>query len=140
MISETSISKEAEERLSDVPEDKQFITRDNKELKNLHDLKAAAKDMSKETFEHHVNGEKNDFHNWVKDVHKDHELAENIKGVKSAEELYEHIEKRVNFLHNLRQKEVAFLKRHHINIWAFDFVFGLCLGVIVGLIIARFVF
>jgi len=139
MMPQTSVSKEAEERLSEVSEAKHFVTKDGSRLKSINDLKEKAKDMSQETFGHHVNDDKNDFHKWVKDVHEDHQLASDIEHVKSAQELHDKVSNRVGFLQRLRDKEVAFLTRHHIRLGAFDFVFGLCVGVVVGLILAQII-
>jgi hypothetical protein len=61
--------------LSDVHQDNNFWVVDGTVLKNLHELLEALENMDEDTFKHHVNGENNDFHNWVKHVHKDQKLA-----------------------------------------------------------------
>lgn len=66
-------------RLADVPADKVFWLYDGRVLKNLDELAAALEDMSEETYNHHVTGEKNDFCNWVRDVIGDTTLASNLQ-------------------------------------------------------------
>ncbi|MDO8567084.1 MAG: hypothetical protein Q7R57_00035 [Dehalococcoidales bacterium] len=61
--------------LADVPEDKVFWVQGGMTLKNLADLEAALKTMSDDTFNFHLNINKNDFSNWVRDVIGDEKLA-----------------------------------------------------------------
>ena len=42
-------------------------------------------------FSEHVNDDKNDFYNWVKDVFENHRLAMNIKYVKEKDEVLKHV-------------------------------------------------
>lgn len=65
--------------LDDVDGDKRFFVCDGSIIKNLKELGVVLKNMSDETFGYHVNEEKNDFSNWVKDVIGDEELAYLIK-------------------------------------------------------------
>ena len=62
--------------LNEVHPDSQFWLADGKTLKNLHELRNALQQMDDTVFGHHVNEERHDFHNWVKDVHQDEKLAE----------------------------------------------------------------
>lgn len=64
-------------------------------LKNLNELLNALKSMDEETFEFHVNENKNDFGNWVKDVFKDEELAKSIFNFKTREDVIDAIETRL---------------------------------------------
>ncbi len=75
--------KKMNEKLKDVPEDKVFWANDGGVIKNLRELAPALKKMHADTFSHHVNSEKNDFSNWVRDVVGDQELAEELKGIKN---------------------------------------------------------
>ncbi len=135
-----NVSAEAEKLLGKVPQGKEFITKDGKRISSYHELKKHAKSMSQETFSHHVNDQKNDFHDWVKHVHKDHSLAKDIKKVKTPHELHKKVKQRVSFLERLREKELTFLKHHHMNVGFSDFVLGFLAGVTIGFIIAMFVF
>lgn len=61
--------------LSPVPTEKVFWSHDGSILKDMSELALALNRMSEETFAYHVNKEKNDFANWVKDVLSDDQLA-----------------------------------------------------------------
>ena len=67
--------------LADTHSSKHFWVVDGTTLKNLHELLQALETMDERTFSHHVNKNKNDFHNWVKDVHKDRKLAKLLSTV-----------------------------------------------------------
>lgn len=56
-----------------------FWVQDGPILKNVAELPAALKNMSEETFQHHVDAEKNDFANWIGDVFGEHRLAETVR-------------------------------------------------------------
>ena len=73
-----------------------FKLRDDRELKSLGDLAKALASMSEDEFSHHVNHEKNDFRNWIKDVIQDHKLAEQIKNIKYKDALLHKIVERLN--------------------------------------------
>lgn len=62
----------------DAKPDKRFILASGKEIKNIKELIKALDEMEEHIFQHHVNWERNDFYNWVKDVFEDFELAEKI--------------------------------------------------------------
>lgn len=72
----------AKERLSDVPEEKQFWCHDGRYLKNLEELETALGQMTDDTFSYHTNESKTDFSNWVRDVIGDEKLAKDL--LKSA--------------------------------------------------------
>ncbi len=65
--------------LGDVPPDKVFWCHDGRVMKNLAELAAALLEMSEETFCYHVTKDKNDFHNWVRDVIGDVTLAKELQ-------------------------------------------------------------
>ncbi|UCG95354.1 MAG: hypothetical protein JSV92_04930 [archaeon] len=67
------------EKLKDAPEDRRFWVCDGRVLKNFRELEKALRTMSDGTYNYHVNGGKNDFYNWIKDVFKDKNLAEALK-------------------------------------------------------------
>ncbi len=75
----TKKSKKSSKIIKNVPEDKRFWLCDGRVLKNLKELESALRNMSKGTYDYHVNKEKNDFYNWVKDVFKEKKLAKEIK-------------------------------------------------------------
>ncbi len=62
-----------------IPSDKYFYLQDGKMIKNLSELKASLVKMADSTFDHHVNGHKNDFSDWVEHVLEDKELAKMLR-------------------------------------------------------------
>lgn len=70
-----------------VSEEYSFYLKDGRIIRNLKELLDILKNIDKGTFKHHVNANKNDFSNWIKDVLNEHELAEKIKKSKSKEEM-----------------------------------------------------
>ena len=65
--------------LENVPQDKVFWCHDGVVVKNMHELAAALREMSKETFDYHVTDERNDFSSWVRDVIGDVTLANQLQ-------------------------------------------------------------
>ncbi len=72
--------------LANVPEEFVFWCNDGRVLRNLLELKDALTTMSDETYTYHVNAEKNDFANWVKDIIGDTRLANDLRKARSREE------------------------------------------------------
>lgn len=64
-------------------------------LKNLNDLKNALLKMSEGSFKYHVNKEKNDFANWVKNVLKDSVLADKLAKTKTLKSAAKAVEDRL---------------------------------------------
>lgn len=79
----------------DVQPEQCFWVHDGQVLKNLAELPAALRQMSPETFSHHVNNEKNDFANWIHDVIGDRELAEDIRRHNSRVEIIKAVQSRL---------------------------------------------
>ncbi len=69
----------AEERLGNVPQEKQFWCQDGRFLKNLPELEVALEQMTEEVFRYHSNETKCDFCNWVRDVIGDEKLARDLQ-------------------------------------------------------------
>lgn len=67
----------ATQRVTD-PE-KYFYVQGGETLTSLEELFAELQTMDKQTYHHHVNEERNDFANWVRDVMGDRFLAKNIE-------------------------------------------------------------
>jgi len=64
--------------LSEVSDDQKFWLANGKVAGSLRELYEILKDLDEETFSCHVNEEKNDFYNWVKDVYQDRKLADDL--------------------------------------------------------------
>ncbi|UCC61222.1 MAG: hypothetical protein JSW38_12940 [Dehalococcoidia bacterium] len=82
--------------LGDVPEDRVFWCHDGRVVKNMTDLAAAIKEMNNDTFEYHLNSEKNDFSTWVRDVIGDTTLASQLARVASQATALRKVETRVS--------------------------------------------
>jgi hypothetical protein len=68
--------------LGEAPQEKVFYLADGRKLKSLVELTEALENMTEDVFRHHVNEAKNDFSNWINDVFKDKELAQDMKDVR----------------------------------------------------------
>jgi len=68
---------------SDMPHEKMFFLKDGRAFHNVKDLAKAVEEMPKEEFMGHVNAEKNDFYNWIKEVVGNNKLATSIKNIKT---------------------------------------------------------
>ena len=68
-----------------------FYTCDGTIIRNIEELFQSLQDMPDHVFNHHVNSERNDFHNWIKDVHENHGLAKNVKKAKNQDDMLKHV-------------------------------------------------
>ena len=76
-----------------------FYCADGSVIHNLTELEHKLRTMSEQAFRHHVSQSKNDFHNWIRDVFQDYELANQLLRAKtqaeSATAVRKHIAKAV---------------------------------------------
>jgi len=72
-----------------------FYVNNGAVLRSLNDLLVELKRIEDSAFKHHVNSEKNDFGNWIKDVLKEKALAKNISSSKSLPAMIEVLEKKL---------------------------------------------
>ena len=82
--------------LLDVSSSNFFILSNGMKIKNLIELAESLRTMPDKVFGHYVNSHKNDFSNWIKNVIKDNELADNISKTKSKNGIIKLIEKRIS--------------------------------------------
>jgi len=79
----------------EIPADKYFVLANGQPVKNVAELAAILDQLEDHVFNHHVNVDRNDFHNWIKDVFEDIDLARKIAGVHDKKHLqlviYRHI-------------------------------------------------
>ncbi|MFH1849737.1 MAG: hypothetical protein ABH879_06125 [archaeon] len=94
----------SQKTLSDVPEDRVFWLNDGRVLRNIRDLSSALADMGPGVFQHHVNCERNDFVNWIRDVVCDKTLVKAINGIGTPEQLRTKLDNRISRLESLSQK------------------------------------
>ena len=88
----------AEERLSNVSQEKQFWCHDGRYLKNLQELEVALEQMTEETFRYHSDETKNDFSNWVRDVIGDEKLSRDLQKSTAREHAAKSVADRVTWL------------------------------------------
>ena len=69
-----------------VPGNKVFYLNGGGVLNNLCELRDALKGMNSVVFRHHVNPDRNDFANWVKDVMKKKAVASQLAKAKSKKQ------------------------------------------------------
>ncbi len=65
----------------EAPEQHEFVLHDGRKLNTVYQLIDELETMSEEVFQHHVNGERNDFANWLSDVFDEQSLADEINAV-----------------------------------------------------------
>ncbi len=90
--------EEARKYLCDTAPEQCFWVNNGPILKNIEELANALPDMSNEAFHHHVNSEKNDFSNWVKDIIGDQKLANDLLSSRNKESALKKIKNRLNSL------------------------------------------
>lgn len=71
----------------DAPGERYFVLANGKPVKHVAELAEVLGDIEDHVFNHHVNPERNDFHNWVREVFKDIELAKKMLGVDNKKDL-----------------------------------------------------
>ncbi|OYT43745.1 MAG: alpha-amylase [Candidatus Aenigmarchaeota archaeon ex4484_56] len=81
--------------LNDVEEGKEFYCANGRIIRNLRELAEEIKKLDFETFVHHVNEEKNDLANWIRDVVGDIALASRVNRAKKPETIYKAIRSRI---------------------------------------------
>ena len=71
----------------EVPDHHYFILANGKPVKHVAELASVLDQLEDHIFHHHVSPDRNDFHNWVKDVFDDLELARKILGISDKKRL-----------------------------------------------------
>lgn len=89
---------EARKYLSDCSPEQCFWVNNGPILKNMEELTNALPELNDEAFKHHVNSDKNDFSNWVKDVIGDQKLANDLASSKNRDSALKKIRNRLNSL------------------------------------------
>jgi len=91
-------AKQAKNILRTKDKSKHFYAKNGKTLKNLHDLKHSVSKMDGSTFKHHVNDSRNDFSNWVMDVHEDEDLAQRLSQASTQRQIKSMVNSRIKQL------------------------------------------
>ena len=71
----------------EVPGEKYFILANGQPVKNVAELASLLDQLEDRVFHHHVTPDRNDFHNWVKDVFEDVELARKMLNISDKKHL-----------------------------------------------------
>jgi len=96
---------EADKFLSDVPEEHNFWCNNGSVFKNLKELNNELKKMDDNTHDHHVNTERNDFSNWIKDIVQDEKLANELTKKKNRKSTHKTVNNRIKTLKNLTKRK-----------------------------------
>ena len=89
---------EARRYLNDCAPEHSFWVNNGQILKNLDDLSSILLELNDDIFQHHVNHDKNDFSNWVRDIVGDKKLANGIISSKNKESMAKKVMARVSAL------------------------------------------
>ena len=84
--------------LEDVPERYVFYLKSGKKVSNIKELAKELDKMEDGIFYHHVTAQRNDFHNWIRDIVLDIDLAEKILNAKTAKDAGKIVSERIKFI------------------------------------------
>jgi hypothetical protein len=90
--------EQADKFLAKVPEGYVFRCHDGRTFRDMKDLAEGLVAISDDIFAHHVNSEKNDFNNWVRDVIGDKQLANDLTRATSRLQAAEYVAARITLL------------------------------------------
>lgn len=91
--------------MAHIPQENYFKICNGKSVKSIDELKSILKKIDDSTFNYHVNGERNDFYNWIKDVFQDKTLAIMIKNIQDRKEMSKVIAQHLEEKQNVRKKK-----------------------------------
>ena len=94
----SNLKQDAQQLLANVPPEYVFWLPDGRTLANMSELLEALRTMPDEMYAYHVNHEKNDFTNWVKDIIKDERLANDLRKATSKRQAATRVTERINTL------------------------------------------
>ena len=104
-MNKTVSLEDAERILADASPEQCFWVNNGPVIKNLSEMADSLACMNDDIFKHHVNKEKNDFGNWVRDVLKDEELANDITSVRYKEKILKKVQSRLKKLEIKRNQK-----------------------------------
>lgn len=90
-----------------------FYVCNGAQLCSLVDLLGELKTIDDGAFHHHVNEERNDFSNWIRDEIKDKTLANQVGKAKDKEKIIKAIEKRLDSPTYKKKEAISKIKRGH---------------------------
>ena len=119
--------------LKEAPEGKYFYVHNGMTLRNLDELAVSLELMDGKIFEYHVNNDKNDFSNWVKEVIKEEDLAKELFDIKSKTASAERIKKYITRV-SKKEEYIHFLRQPIL-----EFIYGLVVGLVLGMFVSSFI-
>ena len=121
--------------LSDVQEEHAFNSHDGVQLRSYAELAHHLVTMSDDAYTHHVSTGRNDFHNWVRDVHGDHHLAQKLKESGTRGEMHHHVMGRIHQLNAIDEKNKVHERLAKVRHNMPEYLVGAFVGLVVGLLI-----
>jgi hypothetical protein len=118
--------------LKDVHPEHAFRVKNGNTIKNLYELASELATIDEEAFKHHVNYERNDFHNWILHVVRDDSLARVFASIKDRRLMLAAVQRRINDLQRPQQ-----LQHLHWHATLKDYVFGIIVGAVAMLMLTR---
>jgi hypothetical protein len=79
-------AKRVSSKKEEISPEKYFILKDGTHIKSIKELAMMMDSMSDDSFSFHVNEEKNDFANWIRDVFGKEDLADSLLALKCRKE------------------------------------------------------
>lgn len=101
--------------LKPVKNEHAFILENGKTINSIPELKSMIHELDDNTFNHHVNSVRNDFSNWIRDIHNDTELADAIGKVSTKKDVANVINKHISNLMSPVKKPAAVVSRKNIK-------------------------
>ena len=128
-------AKEAEHILREVKGNSSFRLHMGADIKSLKELAEALDIMADKAFSHHITESRNDFSVWVRDVLGDEELARKIAQMKNKAAIRFAIIRRIEE-HENKMAETHVTTTELLNMGAVDFLIGMIIGFVGGIIVA----
>ncbi len=128
-------AKEAEHILRRIKDESAFRLHMGTNIRSLREMAEALDIMADKTYNHHVSDAKNDFSTWVKDVVGDEDLAKGIRHLRNKSVMARKVNSRIEELQN-KMAESHVTTKELMSMGAVDFVIGMIIGFIGGLVVA----
>ena len=122
--------------LGNVPAENAFVLFNGPRINNLFELAEALESMKETSFRHHVTGQKNDFSSWIRDIIGDNELAAKLLTTNNRSRTAWLVRDRISQFEALEaNSHTKALLKYGI----LDFLIGIVIGVVAGIILASLI-
>ncbi len=129
------------------PEGEEFVLVSGEQVSTIEELLEFLRQISDDEFKQHVTNDRNDFANWIRDVHEKKELAEKVENCESRKEMidvlhrvvkehYKEDFKSSNESEGKKAKVDHPIETEHGEFLRKEFIYGLIFGFILGLLTA----